>query len=278
MDIKNMSNNTITIRRPNEMHAHFRDGALLRTVVPYTAKQFGRAIVMPNTPSPIFTTQDATTYRTEIMDAVPSDIQFTPLMMCYLTPNTDPNDIVQGFANGVFFGAKLYPAGATTNSDFGVHSISQIADVLKVMEEIGMPLSIHGEVVDSHIDIFDREKVFINTILTNIINAYPTLRVTMEHITTQEAVEFLKKTDDNIGATITPQHLMYNRNDLLVGGIKPHLYCLPILKREENRLALRELATSGFDRVFLGTDTAPHTISNKECECCLLYTSDAADE
>ena len=255
------------IRRPNEMHVHFRNGPMLKSVVPYTARQFGRAVVMPNTPSPIVTTLDAIAYRDEIVKAVPDNIKFTPLMMAYLTPNTNPDDIAQGFSDGVFFGAKLYPAGATTNSNFGVSNISQIADVLKIMEQIGMPLSIHGEVVDPDVDIFDREAVFIATILSDILSTYPALKVTMEHITTTTAVDFLKSAGDNVAATITPQHLIYNRNDMLVGGIRPHLYCLPILKREENRLALRALATSGFNRVFLGTDSAPHSLSKKECEC-----------
>ena len=262
-----MTNNTLKIIRPNEMHVHFREGDMLKSVVPYTVRQFCRAVVMPNTTTPITTTALAESYQNEIMACLPENIEFKPLMMVYLTPDIDPDDIAKGFESGIIFGSKLYPSGATTNSHHGVSDISQIADVLKVMQAIGMPLSIHGEVVDTEVDIFDREAVFINTILKDILNDYPNLRVTMEHITTKDAVEFLKAGGDKLGATITPQHLMYNRNDMLVGGIRPHYYCLPILKREEHRLALRELATSGFDRVFLGTDSAPHSVDKKECEC-----------
>ena len=258
---------SITIATPNEMHVHFRDKNMMKTVVPYTARQFGRGVVMPNTPTPITTAQQAELYREEIKKCLVNSTDFTPLMMAYLTPMTNPEDIAEGFERGIFFGAKLYPSGATTNSNHGIHNIKQIASVLHTMETIGMPLSIHGEVVDSHVDIFDREKHFLHSTLTEIINTYPKLRITMEHITTKDAVEFLHQTDDTVGATITPQHLMYNRNAMLVGGIRPHLYCLPILKREENRLALRELITSGFNRVFLGTDSAPHTQATKESNC-----------
>jgi dihydroorotase len=249
------------------MHAHFRTGTLLQTVVPYTARQFGRAVVMPNTPTPITTTQLAVSYRDDIISAVPNNVDFTPLMMAYLTDTTDADDIAMGFESGVFFGAKLYPANATTNSAFGVTDIKKIDAVLSTMEHIGMPLSVHGEVTDKHIDIFDREAQFVSTVLDYIISTYPNLRITMEHITTQQSVEFLRSAGCNVGATVTPQHLVYNRNDMLVGGIKPHLYCLPIIKREEHRLALCDLVTSGFDRVFLGTDSAPHTRNNKECSC-----------
>ena len=265
--VNNMTNNTLKIIRPNEMHVHFREGGMMQSVVPYTARQFCRAVVMPNTITPITTTELAKKYKSEIMDCVPRECEFEPLMMVYLTAGINPDDIAEGYANGVIFGAKLYPANATTNSAHGVKDISEIADVLKVMEQIGMPLSIHGEVVDKEVDIFDREAVFINTILKDILNNYPNLRVTMEHITTKQAVDFLKAGGDKLACTITPQHLMYNRNDMLVGGIRPHYYCLPILKREEHRLALRELATSGFDRVFLGTDSAPHSVDKKECDC-----------
>ncbi|MDG1153755.1 MAG: dihydroorotase [Alphaproteobacteria bacterium] len=257
----------LQIVRPNDMHVHFREGAMLQSVVPYTARQFCRAVVMPNTKIPITTTDIAKKYKQEIMNCVPEGATFDPLMMIYLNSSSNPDDIAQGFNDGVIFGAKLYPANATTNSQYGVSDISEISDVLSVMEQIGMPLSIHGESVDKNVDIFDREAVFIEKTLTKILNDYPNLRVTMEHITTVQAVEFLKSGGDKLGATITPQHLMYNRNDMLVGGIRPHYYCSPILKREEHRLALRELATSGFKRVFLGTDSAPHSIDNKECAC-----------
>lgn len=257
----------LQIRRPNDMHVHFRNGDMLKTVVPYTARQFSRAVVMPNTTPPIVTTADATAYGNCIMDAVPENIPFAPLIMAYLTADTNPDDIAQGFADGIFFGAKLYPTHATTNSQFGVSNISQIADVLKTMENIGMPLSVHGEVTHNEVDIFDREAVFLTEVLSPLLSAYPNLRVTMEHISTIQAVNFLKSADDNVGATVTPQHLLYDRNDMLVGGIKPHYYCLPILKCSDHKLALRELVTSGFNRVFLGTDSAPHDILAKQSAC-----------
>lgn len=257
----------LQIRRPNDMHVHFRDGDMLKTVVPYTARQFSRAVVMPNTTPPIVTATEATTYRNRIIHAVPKNIAFEPLMMAYLTADTDPDDIAQGFENGILFGAKLYPAHATTNSQFGVSHIDQIADVLKTMENIRMPLSIHGEVTHSTVDIFDREAVFLTEVLAPLISQYPNLRVTMEHITTIQAVEFLKSAGDTVAATVTPQHLLYDRNHMLVGGIKPHYYCLPILKRTDHKLALRELVTSGFKRVFLGTDSAPHDIAAKQSAC-----------
>ncbi len=257
----------LQIRRPNEMHVHFRDGDMLKTVVPYTARQFSRAVVMPNITPPIVTSEDAVQYRNRILQAVPENIPFEPLMMAYLTADTDPDDIAQGYADGVFFGAKLYPAHATTNSHFGVSHITQITDVLKTMQDIGMPLSVHGEVPYKEVDIFDREAVFLDEVLAPLLSAYPNLRVTMEHITTAQAVEFLKSAGDNVAATVTPQHLLYDRNDMLVGGIKPHYYCLPILKRSHHKWALRELVTSGFKRVFLGTDSAPHSIDTKECAC-----------
>ena len=257
----------VQIRRPNDMHVHFRNGDMLKTVVPYTARQFGRAVVMPNTTPPIVTTEDAIQYRRCVVDAVPDNIPFEPLMMAYLTADTDADDIARGFQDGVFFGAKLYPAHATTNSQFGVSKLSDIAPVLKTLQDIDMPLSVHGEVTDADIDIFDREAVFIDRVLSPLLSAYPDLRVTMEHITTQQAVDFLHTAGDKVAATVTPQHLLYDRNDMLVGGIKPHYYCLPILKRSCHKRALRQLVTSGFKRVFLGTDSAPHSVDSKESAC-----------
>lgn len=263
--LKNL--NTVCIRCPNEMHVHFRDGDMLKTVVPYTVRQFCRAVVMPNTTPPIITTADAVAYKERIMKAVPKNSDFTPLMMAYLTADTDADDIQYGFESGVFFGAKLYPAHATTNSQYGVHHMDDIADVLSTMQDIGMPLSIHGEVTHQHVDIFDRESVFLDEVLAPLVSQYPNLRITMEHITTKQAVDFLKTAGDKVVATVTPQHLMYDRNDMLVGGIKPHYYCLPILKRNVHKLALRALVTSGFKRVFLGTDSAPHTVDKKQSAC-----------
>ncbi len=270
----------VRIMKPNEMHVHFREGSLLRAVVPYTARQFRRAVVMPNTTRPILTFQEASKYREEILRAVPDDIPFTPLMMAYLNKDTDPHMLARGHADKIFFGAKLYPKGATTNSSFGVSDIAQLKDVLKVMEEIRMPLSIHGECVDEGVDIFDREEVFLKKTLPKILSTYPNLKVTMEHITTSSSVDFLKQSGDNLAATITPQHLLYNRNHMLVGGIRPHLYCLPILKRAENQQALIRLATSGFKRVFLGTDSAPHLTCQKQSisGCAGVFSSTHALE
>ena len=258
---------SITIRKPNDLHVHFRDGDMLKTVVPYTARQMGRAIVMPNLVPPVTTSKMANSYRTRIMDAVPDAYDFTPMMTCYLTDKTDPDDLASGFAQGIFASAKLYPAGATTNSEFGVTDVKNIYPVLQIMADIGMPLNVHGEVTHDHIDFFDREATFVNTVLSTIRETFPTLKIIMEHITTRDAGEFLKQAGDNTGATITPQHLLYNRNALFTGGLRPHMFCLPILKKEPHREYLLDLVTSGFDRIFLGTDTAPHTISNKECDC-----------
>lgn len=258
---------TLTIKKPNDLHVHFRDGDMLQTVVPYTARQMGRAVVMPNLVPPITTAQMANDYRNRIINAVPKNCDFTPMMACYLTDTTNPDDLAQGFEQGIFSSAKLYPAGATTNSQFGVTDIQNIYPILQVMAEIGMPLNVHGEVTRAEIDFFDREATFVSEVLTPIREKFPTLKIIMEHITTRQAGEFLQQAGDNTGATITPQHLMYNRNALFDGGIKPHLFCLPILKREPHREYLLDLATSGFSRLFLGTDTAPHTISAKECAC-----------
>ena len=258
---------SITIRRPDDYHVHFRDGDMLDGVVPYTARQMGRAIIMPNLVPPVTTAQMAEGYRKRIMGAVPSECNFTPLMTCYLTDNTNPDDLASGHTNGIFTSAKLYPAGATTNSDFGVTDIKNIYPVLQVMADIGMPLNVHGEVTRASVDFFEREATFVSEILSPIREKFPTLKIVMEHITTREAGEFLQQAGDNTGATITPQHLLYNRNALFNGGIRPHLFCLPILKKEPHREFLTDLVTSGFDRIFLGTDTAPHTRDSKECAC-----------
>ena len=258
---------SITIKRPNDLHVHFRDGDMLNAVVPFTARQMGRAVIMPNLVPPVTTAQMADDYRTRIMNAVPNDCDFTPMMTCYLTDKTNPDDLASGFENGIFSSAKLYPAGATTNSEFGVTDVKNIYPVLQIMSDIGMPLNVHGEVTRANIDFFDREATFVNEVLTPIRNDFPNLKIIMEHITTRDAGEFLKQAGDNTGATITPQHLMYNRNALFNGGIKPHLFCLPILKKEPHREFLTDLVTSGFNRIFLGTDTAPHTRNNKECPC-----------
>ena len=261
------SPDTITIRRPDDWHLHFRDGETMRAVVPHTARQFARAIVMPNLSPPVTTTAMAAAYRERIAAAVPARVAFTPLMTAYLTDDTDPDDLAQGFESGVLTAAKLYPAGATTNSASGVTDIRKIDRVLERMAEIGMPLCVHGEVTSADIDIFDREAVFIERVLAPLIERLPGLRVIFEHITTRQAVDFVDSAGENVAATITPQHLHINRNAILVGGIRPHLYCLPVAKREEHRLALRKAATSGSAKYFLGTDSAPHHRHAKESDC-----------
>ena len=272
--------NEITIRRPDDWHLHFRDDAMMRAVVPYTARQFARAIVMPNLTPPVTTAAMAAAYRERILAAVPEGIDFTPLMTCYLTDNTDADDLARGFADGVFTAAKLYPAGATTNSDSGVTDVAKIMGVLERMAEAGMPLCVHGEVTSADIDVFDREAVFIDRVLAPLVGRLPELKVIFEHITTAEAVQFVDGAGDNIGATITPQHLHINRNAILVGGIRPHAYCLPVAKREIHRLALRKAATSGSARYFLGTDSAPHTREAKEnaCGCAGIFNAPYAIE
>ncbi|QKG69915.1 dihydroorotase [Erythrobacter mangrovi] len=259
--------NRLTIRRPDDWHLHFRDGATMRAVVPYTAHQFARAIVMPNLSPPVTTSALAAAYRDRILDAVPEGVDFTPLMTAYLTDMTDPADLAAGFADGVLTAAKLYPAGATTNSDHGVTDIANIAAVLERMAEVGMPLCVHGEVTHADIDIFDREAVFIDRVLAPLVDRLPELKVIFEHITTRQAAEFVDAAGPNVAATITPQHLHINRNAMLVGGIRPHMYCLPVAKREEHRLALRKAATGGSAKYFLGTDSAPHHRHTKETDC-----------
>lgn len=258
---------TLTIRRPDDWHLHLRDGDVLRGVLPYTARQFARAIVMPNLSPPVITVADAAAYRDRILAAVPEGMDFTPLMTCYLTDATDPDEIERGAREGVFTAAKLYPAHATTNSAHGVSDIAAIRRVLERMERVGLPLCIHGEVTDHDVDIFDREAVFIERTLEPLIRDLPGLKVIFEHITTAQAVDFVEAAGANVAATITPQHLHINRNAMLVGGIQPHNYCLPVAKREHHRLALRKAVTSGSPKYFLGTDSAPHARSAKESDC-----------
>ena len=270
----------ITIRRPDDWHVHLRDGDMLKAVVGYTARQFRRAIVMPNLKPPVTTPAMAQAYRARILEALPPGSDFDPLITCYLTNDTDPDVIAQGFEIGAFAAAKLYPANATTNSAFGVTDIEHIFPVLARMEEIGMPFLVHGEVTDHEVDVFDREAVFIDRIFSKIVTRFPHLRTVFEHITTEDAAQFVSAAGPNIAATITPQHLHLSRNDMLVGGIRPHLYCLPILKREKHRLALRKAATSGSPKFFLGTDTAPHAIETKEaaCGCAGIFNAPFAIE
>lgn len=259
--------NTLTLRRPDDWHIHLRDDEMLQTVLPYTSEHFGRAIVMPNLVPPVTSVAAAEAYRQRILSAIPAHHQFTPLMTCYLTDGLSADEIEKGFTSKVFTAAKLYPAHATTNSSHGVTSIEHIASVLERMEKIGMPLLIHGEVTDAHVDIFDREAQFIDKVLIPLRQRFPALRVVMEHITTRDAAQYVQEGNELLAATITPQHLMFNRNHMLSGGIRPHLYCLPILKRNIHQQALREVVASGHRRFFLGTDTAPHVQSRKESSC-----------
>ena len=271
---------TLTIRRPDDWHTHLRDNDLLKGVAPFTARQFARAIVMPNLSPPMTDVAGVAAYRDRIIAALPEGSDFTPLMTLYLTDGTDPAEVERGFASGTFVAAKLYPAHATTGSAHGVTDIRNIYPVLEKMQAIGMPLLIHGEVTDNHVDIFDREAVFIERTLLRLVADMPALKIVFEHITTQEAADFVEGSGDTIAATITPQHLHINRNAMLVGGIRPHAFCLPVAKREKHRLALRKLATSGCTRVFLGTDTAPHAKDLKEsaCGCAGIFNAPYALE
>jgi len=276
---------TLTIRRPDDWHVHLRhvhlrDGEVLRGVVPYTARQFARAIVMPNLSPPVTGAAEVNAYRDRILAAVPSGIGFTPLMTAYLTDGTDPAGIARGYAEGAFIAAKLYPAHATTGSAHGVTDVANIRGVLETMQDIGMPLLVHGEVTDPAIDIFDREAVFIDRILAPMVRQLPGLKVVFEHITTEEAAAFVASAGEGVAATITPQHLHINRNAMLVGGIRPHAYCLPVAKREKHRLALRKAAVSGSPKYFLGTDSAPHAVSAKEsaCGCAGIFNAPFALE
>ena len=275
-----MTETTLTIRRPDDWHVHLRDGDMLKGVLPYTARQFARAIVMPNLSPPMTDVVGVSAYRDRILAALPAGLDFTPLMTCYLTDGTDPDEIRRGHAAGVFTAAKLYPAHATTNSAHGVTSVDNIRAVLEAMQDIGMPLLVHGEVTDHAVDIFDREAVFIDRTMTALVRDYPALKVVFEHITTAEAVDFVTSASDRVGATITPQHLHINRNAMFAGGIRPHAYCLPVAKREKHRLALRKAAASGNPKFFLGTDSAPHAVSAKEsaCGCAGIFNAPYAIE
>jgi len=259
--------NQLTIAMPDDWHLHLRNGEVLTKVLPYTSRHFQRAIVMPNLQPPVITTQDALDYQSEICAAIPPEHKFTPLMVLYLTEQTSPADVKKGFLAGDVAAVKLYPAGATTNSDAGVKDLEKIYPVLATMEEIGMPFLVHGEVVDSDVDIFDREAVFIDQKLIPIRQQFPNLKIVFEHLTTKEGVDYVRSCDSHTAATITTHHLVINRNAMLVGGIQPHYYCLPVAKRELHRLALREAATSGDHRFFLGTDSAPHLAQFKESAC-----------
>ena len=261
-----MTLQSITIRWPDDWHVHLRDGEMLDKVARHTARQFARAVVMPNLVPPVTDADAAAAYRDRIL-AVTSRHDFTPLMTCYLTDNVDPDELARGYAEGVWVAAKLYPAGATTNSASGVTDIRNIYPALERMQEIGMVFCIHGEVTDPDVDVFDREAVFIDRILAPLVDDFPALKMVLEHITTRQAAEFVADAPANVAATITPQHLHLNRNALFKGGLRPHAYCLPVVKREEHRLAVRKAAVSGSPKFFLGTDTAPHLREAKESSC-----------
>ena len=265
----------LTIRRPDDWHLHLRDGAMLRGVLPETARHFARAIVMPNLVPPVVTAEQASAYRARIEAALPAGMDFTPLMTLYLTEDTDPADVARAHDGGIATAVKLYPAGATTNSASGVRDFDKVRPVLETMAEIGMPLCVHGEVTDPEVDIFDREAVFIDKVLAPLRRKVPGLRVVMEHITTQSAVDYVRDHPRNLGATITTHHLIINRNHILAGGIRPHYYCLPVAKRERHRIALVQAAVSGDRRFFLGTDSAPHTDPAKlqPCGCAGIFTA-----
>ncbi len=271
---------TLTITRPDDLHLHVRNGAVLKSVMPHTARQFARAIIMPNLKPPVTTVAQALAYREEILQAVPEGLDFTPLMTLYLTGSTTVAEIKKAAECEYIHAVKLYPAGATTNSDSGVADIKAVYPLLAAMEQLDLPLLIHGEVTDEACDIFDRERVFIDTFLADITRAFAGLRIVVEHLTTTEAVQFVLAASDKVAATITPQHLLFNRNAILAGGIRPHHYCLPIIKRESHRLALVGAATSGNPKFFLGTDSAPHLTSLKEtaCGCAGCYSAHAALE
>jgi dihydroorotase len=271
---------TLTITRPDDWHLHLRDGATMRAVLPDTARQFGRAIVMPNLRPPVTTTAMAQEYRERILAALPAGLRFEPLMTLYLTDNTSPEEIANAKASGFVHGVKLYPAGATTNSDSGVTDLAKCRLVLSAMEKHGVPLLVHAEVTDAEVDVFDREKVFIDRHMIPLTRDFPALKVVFEHITTRDAAQFVAEAPVTIGATITAHHLLMNRNALFSGGIRPHHYCLPVLKREEHRQALVAAAISGSPKFFLGTDSAPHAKSAKEaaCGCAGMYTAHAAIE
>lgn len=266
---------SLTIRRPDDWHLHLRDGAMLEGVIGDTSRHFARAIIMPNLVPPVVTTEDARAYRERILKAVPAGDRFEPLMTLYLTEHTNPDDVEEGKRSGLITAVKLYPAGATTNSHGGVRDMEKAMPVLERMAKIGLPLCVHGEVTTPEVDIFDREKVFIDTVLDPLRKRLPDLKITMEHVTTEDGVQYIRSADRNLAGSITTHHLIINRNDILVGGIRPHYYCLPVAKRENHRQALRKAAISGDARFFLGTDSAPHVDPLKECGCgCAgIYTS-----
>ncbi|ACM35372.1 MULTISPECIES: dihydroorotase [Rhizobium/Agrobacterium group] len=266
---------SLTIRRPDDWHLHLRDGAMLEGVIGDTSRHFARAIIMPNLVPPVVTTADAEAYRQRILAAVPKGDRFEPLMTLYLTEQTSPDDVEEGKTTGLITAVKLYPAGATTNSHGGVRDLDKAMPVLERMAKIGLPLCVHGEVTTPEVDIFDREAVFIDTVLDPLRRRLPELKVTMEHVTTSDGIDYILSADSNLAGSITTHHLIINRNAILVGGIRPHYYCLPVAKRESHRLALRRAATSGDSRFFLGTDSAPHVDPLKECGCgCAgIYTS-----
>jgi dihydroorotase len=270
---------TLTLRQPDDWHVHLRDGEMLKAVAPYTARQFARAIVMPNLAPPVTTAAAAEAYRQRILDAT-AGMDFTPLMTCYLTDEADPAELARGFEAGIWIAAKLYPAHATTNSAGGVTEIRNIYPALEAMQRLGMPLLVHGEVTDSSVDVFDREAVFIDRVFAPLLRDFPGLKAVFEHITTAEAVDFVLSGGANLAATVTPQHLHINRNALFAGGLRPHAYCLPVAKREEHRLAVRRAAMSGSSKFFLGTDSAPHTVETKEsaCGCAGIFNAPFALE
>ncbi len=271
---------SLTLRTPDDWHLHLRDGASLQSTVPHTARQFGRAIIMPNLKPPVTTTALALAYRERILANLPAGVTFEPLMTLYLTDNTTPEEIARAHESGAVVACKLYPAGATTNSDAGVTDMGGLGPVLQAMAGAGMPLLVHGEVTDREVDIFDREAVFIERVLKPVLERHPDLKVVMEHLTTADGVEFVRGAGPNVAATITAHHLLYNRNAIFQGGLNPHMYCLPVLKRERHRESLVEAATGGSGKFFLGTDSAPHARDAKEsgCGCAGIYTAHAALE
>lgn len=273
-----MTLQSITIRRPDDWHVHLRDGEMLKRVAPFTSRQFARAVVMPNLAPPVTTVQQALGYRERVRAAAGEG--FTPLMTAYLTDDIEPDELERGHAQGAWLAAKLYPAGATTNSASGVTDVANIRAALERMQEIGMVLCIHGEVTDPDVDVFDREALFIENILVPLVRDFPALRIVLEHITTKEAADFVAGAPDNVAATITPQHLHLNRNALFKGGLRPHAYCLPVVKREQHRLAVRKAAVSGSPKFFLGTDSAPHERGAKEsaCGCAGIFNAPFALE
>ena len=273
-----MASQTLTIRRPDDWHVHLRDGEMLKTVAPYTARQFARAIIMPNLVPPVTTVELARSYRQRIVEAAGPG--FTPLMTCYLTDQANPDELEAGHQEGVWVAAKLYPANATTNSSFGVTDVRNIYPAVERMQRIGMVLCVHGEVTDPEVDVFDREAVYIDRILEPLTREFPELRIVFEHITTAEAASFVEQAEPNVAATVTPQHLIINRNAIFAGGLRPHAYCLPVAKRERHRLAVRKAATSGSPKFFLGTDSAPHGREAKEsgCGCAGIFNAPFALE